>query len=186
MILTRDAQLANRIRALRNQGRYPSSDWLQHAEIGYNYRLSELACALGIVQLRRLPEILAKRKEVAKRYDELLAGIGEIERPPLHFPNRTISWFVYVIRLAANFHAETRDSILAALQSNGIRCARYFAPIHQQPAYSNHPNIANTHLPLTESIAQRTIALPFYNRLTTSETEDVVNSLSRAIAQHRL
>ena len=185
MILTRNAKLANRMRALRNQGRHPSSDWFQHAEIGYNYRLSELACALGIVQLRRLTEILAQRAEVARKYDELLADIGEIERPKLHLPNRTISWFVYVIRFAGHLPAGTRDSILEALQRDGIGCARYFAPIHKQPAYAQHPSTANTHLPLTESIAQRTIALPFYNRLTTTDAEHVVSSLQREIALHR-
>lgn len=185
MILTRDAQLADRMRALRNQGRYPSSDWLQHAEIGYNYRISELACALGIVQLRRLTEILARRNEVAQRYDKLLADIDEIERPPLHLPNRTISWFVYVIRLAANLPASKRNSIIAALQDNGIGCTRYFAPIHQQPAYAQHPSAQAARLPVTESIAQRTIALPFYNRFTASDAQRVARSLQQAIALHR-
>ena len=185
MILTRNAKLANRMRALRNQGRHSSSDWFQHAEIGYNYRLSELACTLGIVQLRRLSEILAQRAEVARKYDELLADIGEIERPKLHLPNRTISWFVYVIRVAGHLPAGSRDSILEALQRDGIGCARYFAPIHKQTAYAQHPSTANTHLPLTESIAQRTIVLPFYNRLTTTDAEHVVSSLQREIALHR-
>jgi perosamine synthetase len=185
MILTRDAQLSSRMRALRNQGRYPSSDWLQHAEIGYNYRLSELACSLGIVQLHRLPEILAKRAAVAQKYDELLAGIDEIQRPPLHLPNRTISWFVYVIRASNQLPLKTREHILEALQGSGIGCARYFAPIHQQPAYAQHPSAQAAYLPITQSVAQRTIAVPFYNRLTTSDAEDVVNSLRQAMAQHR-
>ena len=185
MILTRDAQLASRMRALRNQGRYPSSDWLQHADIGYNYRISELACALGIVQLHRLPEILARRNEVAQKYDELLAGIGEIERPPLHFPDRTISWFVYVVRLAEHLPPGARDEALTFLHHEGIGCARYFAPIHQQPAYAQHPSTHAALLTVTESVAQRTIALPFYNRLTASDEEQVATSLRRATAPHR-
>jgi len=180
MILTRDAQLASRMRALRNQGRYPG--WLQHAEIGYNYRLSELACALGIVQLRRLDEILAQRAQVARTYDDLLANITVIERPPLHLPNRTISWFVYVIRMANHLPPNARDTVLEALQRQGIGCARYFAPIHQQPAYAQHPSVRNAHLPVTESVAQRTLALPFHNRLTSSDASHVASALLSSLS----
>jgi len=180
MILTRDAQVAGRMRALRNQGRYPTADWLQHTEVGYNYRLSELACALGIVQLRRLPEILLRRADVAQRYDQLLAEIPAIERPALQLPDRTISWFVYVIRMANHLPPNARDTVLETLQSAGIGCARYFAPIHQQPAYAQHPSALSAHLPETETVAQRTLALPFYNRLTPSDAKEVAHALRSA------
>lgn len=185
-VLTRDAVLAARIRALRNQGRYPSRlpnpEWLQHAEVGYNYRLSEIACALGIVQLRRLPEILAQRAAVARSYDALLAGIDGIERPVLQLPMRSISWFVYVIRLADHLPNGARDHVLQSLQRVGIGCGRYFAPIHLQPAYANVPSAPNARLPITEAIAQRTLALPFFNRLSLEEREKVVEVLASAVA----
>jgi perosamine synthetase len=181
-VLTRDQGLADRMRALRNQGRYVSSDWLQHAELGYNYRLSEMACALGIVQLSRLAEILAQRAEVAARYDELLQDIAGIERPALAFPSRTVSWFVYVIRIADNALPGTRDHVLAALQSKGIGCARYFAPIHLQPAYAQVASAQVANLPVTESIAQRTIALPFFNRMTSAQQIEVVKVLRSALS----
>jgi len=187
MILTRDAQLASRMRAMRNQGRYPTSDWLQHAEVGYNYRLSELACALGIVQLRRLPEILATRSEVARRYDDLLANLAGIDRPPLDFSNRTVSWFVYVVRLRDSLAENASSEVLEALQRNGIGCARYFAPIHEQPAYARHPSARRVRLPITESMAQRTIALPFYNRLKPKDSArvaDALRSCLSTISQH--
>jgi len=184
-VLTHDSHLAARIRALRNQGRYPTGDWLQHAELGYNYRLSEMACALGIVQLNRLPAILAQRAEVARRYDDSLSPIEGIVRPPLHLPSRTISWFVYVIRLAESFSFSERDNILESLQQHGIGCARYFAPIHRQPAYAQFPGALQAHLPVTEAIAQRTLALPFFNRLSLADTEEVVAALMSAIAQLR-
>jgi perosamine synthetase len=185
MILTRDPQLAGRVRALRNQGRYPSSNWLQHQEIGYNYRLSELACALGIVQLQRLPEILAQRALVAQTYDQLLANMPDFERPPLHLPNRTISWFVYVVRMAKHLPPNTRDTVLAALESAGIGCARYFAPIHRQPAYAQHPSARNINLPVTEDIAVRTLALPFYNRLTPADAKKIMRNLRGAATAGR-
>lgn len=181
-VLARDAQSANRIRALRNQGRYPSADWFQHAEIGYNYRLSEMACALGVVQLNRLPAILAQRADVARRYDELLAPIESILRPPLHLSSRNISWFVYVVRLAEQFPISARDEIVASLQRQGIGCARYFAPIHLQPAYAQFPGARQARLPVTESIAQRTLALPFFNRLSPADAGEVVDALAVAIA----
>lgn len=180
-VLARDSHLAGRIRALRNQGRYPSGDWLQHAEIGYNYRLSEMACALGLVQLGRLPTILAQRAEVARRYDELLAPIESILRPPLHLTSRNISWFVYVVRLAEYFSMSARDKILESLQRQGIGCARYFAPIHQQPAYSQFPSAQQAHLPVTEAIAQRTLALPFFNRLSLADASEVVDAIADTI-----
>jgi perosamine synthetase len=181
-VLARSSQLAGRIRALRNQGRYPSSGWLQHAEIGYNYRLSEMACALGLAQLSRLPTILAQRAEVARRYDALLAPIKSILRSPLHLPSRNISWFVYVVRLAEQFSISARDKILESLQRQGIGCARYFAPIHLQPAYAQSPCSRQAHLPVTEAIAQRTLALPFFNRLSDADASQVVDALADAIA----
>ena len=184
-VLVRDTQLAGRIRALRNQGRYPSGDWLQHAEIGYNYRLSEMACALGLTQLRRLPEILARRAEVARNYDALLAPLernDRIVRPRLHLPLRQISWFVYVIQLAERFSVDDRDRVMESLQLQSIGCARYFAPIHLQPAYSETPSAMQAKLPVTESIAQRTLALPFFNRLSQVNAKDVVGALEQALA----
>ena len=180
-VLTRDPRLASRIRALRNQGRYPTGDWLQHAEIGYNYRLSEMACALGLVQLDRLTSILAMRAEVARTYDALLAPVADLICPPLHRPTRSISWFVYVVRLAEHLPSDARDNILASLNAQGIGCARYFAPIHLQPAYADLPCARQAHLPVTESIATRTLALPFFNRLTAADAEEVAIALRSAI-----
>ncbi len=181
MILCRDNQLAQRMRALRNQGRYPGNHWLQHQELGYNYRLSEIACALGIVQLTRLESILAQRATVAARYNSLLANIPDIECPPLQLPHRTISWFVYVVQLAETLPADTRDHVLRLLQNAGIGCGRYFAPIHQQPAYQHHPSTQTAHLPITESIAARTLALPFYNSLSSTDAAEVTQALMQAI-----
>ncbi len=182
-ILTRDSQLADRMRALRNQGRYPSGDWLQHAELGYNYRLSEMACALGIVQLSRLDQILVERQSVAERYDKLLVLNPLIERPPLQIKHRTISWFVYVLRLSSSLPIGTRDILLDIMIKQGIACARYFAPIHLQPAYQSLHQAQHAILPVTESISQRTLALPFFNRLSEDDAESVVSSLTSAIAE---
>jgi perosamine synthetase len=182
-VLTRDPNHAARLRSLRNQGR-SGADWLDHAEPGYNYRLSELACALGRVQLSRIEEILAMRRAVAKRYHVLLTdqAIPGLEIPPLAFPSRTISWFVYVVRLPA--HVD-RDRVQAALAACGIATGRYFAPIHLQPAWRAHPSARAAALPITESIALRTLALPFFNRITATQQDQVSDTLNEAILSSR-
>jgi len=177
-VLARDSVHATRLRSLRNQGRSASGEWLDLVETGYNYRLSELACALGRVQLSRITEMLALRRAAAGRYDALLREIPALERPPLTLPECTISWFVYVVRLPK---AVDRDAVQAALAERGIASGRYFAPIHLQPAWSKHSGGSAASLPITESIAQRTLALPFFNHITLSQQEEVAAALEAAI-----
>lgn len=184
-VLCRDPAHAKRLRSLRNQGRKcdresaaaDGGDWLDHVEIGYNYRLSELACALGRVQLSRLDRILALRQAAAKRYDDLLADIRGLERPALELPKRIVSWFVYVVRLPP--HAN-RDRVQSLLARRGIATGRYFPPIHLQPAWRAHLSLALS-LPLTEAIARRVLALPFYNRIAEGQQEEVAEALRGAI-----
>ena len=181
-VLVRDPAHAIRLRSLRNQGRQPSSDWLDHAEVGYNYRLSELACALGRVQLNRIGEMLALRQGAAERYDALLNGIPGLEPPPLTLPQRAISWFVYVVRVPEGVD---RNRVQATLASRGIATGRYFAPIHLQPAWRAQPCARAATLPVTEAIARRTLALPFFNRISSSQLEEVAVALREAIGFER-
>lgn len=180
-VLVRNVDQAARLRSLRNQGRAPGGDWLDHRDFGYNYRLAETSCALGRVQLRRLPEILSMREAVAQRYDSLLDGIAEIEPPPLTLTGIRISWFVYVVRL---IDGVDRERVQKVLTSEGIATGRYFPPIHLQPAWHARLRAEESeapHLPVTESIARRTLALPFFNRISPDQQEKVVQALSRAI-----
>jgi perosamine synthetase len=179
MVVTHDASLANRIRALRNQGRYPSDDWFQHTELGYNYRISEINCVLGLRQLQRIESILQQRERVARAYNQHLANHPQILLPPTDLPHRRISWFVYVIRLAKSFTRHHRDNILQQLTASGIECGRYFAPIHLQPAYTSWR--ISSALPITEQVADRTIALPFFNRLTESQIQQVCDTLTNLL-----
>lgn len=181
MVVTRQPELATHIRALRNQGRYDSADWLQHAELGYNYRLSEINCALGLAQLKRIEPILQQREKVARRYQQALADINELVLPATEIPDIRISWFVYVVRLNSDYTGIDRDSIVTALTGAGIGCARYFAPIHLQPSYAAWRNSAV--LPVTEAQASRTIALPFFNRITEEDIAQVGNALCTTLLQ---
>jgi perosamine synthetase len=179
-VLAHDPTHDARLRSLRNQGRSSAAEWLDHAEPGYNYRLSEMACALGRVQLGRIDEMLALRQTAAHRYDKLLRAIAipGLEIPPLTLPRRKISWFVYVVRLP---ESADRDRVQAALACRRIATGRYFAPIHLQPAWRNHLSASSASLPITESIARRTLALPFFNRISAGQQEEVVGALQNAL-----
>ncbi|MGD0630858.1 MAG: DegT/DnrJ/EryC1/StrS family aminotransferase [Terracidiphilus sp.] len=182
-VLAHDPNHAARLRSLRNQGRL-GSDWLDHAEPGYNYRLSDLACALGRVQLSRIGEILELRHTAAERYNALLTQIAipSLEPPPLALPALNPSWFVYVVRLPQDVD---RDRVQAALAVRGIATGRYFAPIHLQPAWRAHPSAAGANLPITESISRRTLALPFFNRITAAQQQRVAAALEEAVLSFR-
>jgi len=179
MVVTRQPELAERIRALRNQGRYDSTDWLQHSEVGYNYRLSEINCALGLAQLQRIESILQQREKAARQYQHALAEVSGLVLPAIDVPNTRISWFVYVVRLDASLTEADRDSIAATLTNAGIGCGRYFAPIHLQPSYTAWRNPAT--LPVTEAESSRTIALPFFNRITEDGIAQVSGTLRTAL-----
>lgn len=173
-ILAKSASHAARLRSLRNQGR-TGTEWLDHSEPGYNYRLSDIACALGCVQLSRLNEMLALRQAAAENYLALLADKPGIELPPSCLPERTISWFVFVVRLADE---ATRNHAQVSLASQGIAAGRYFAPIHLQPAWRSHSQ-ARVSLPVTEQLAPRMLALPLFNRITRQQQIEVVKALAQ-------
>jgi perosamine synthetase len=179
MVVTAHPELASQIRALRNQGRYESSDWFQHEELGYNYRLSEVQCALGIVQMRRIGEILKMREAAARGYGRRLRSLtAGLLLPSLALPRRRISWFVYVVRLAGPASAECRDAVLARLAERGIGCGRYFAPIHRQRSYIL---CKTAPLAVTDEEAQRTLALPFFNCITDAQIDYVCEALEEAL-----
>jgi perosamine synthetase len=104
--------------------------------------------------------------------------------PQIELPSRSLSWFVYVVRLADHYHFGVRDRVMASLNAQGIGCARYFAPIHLQPAYERVPSARQAILPVTELVAHRTLALPFFNRISPREINHVASTLAIALAEH--
>jgi len=185
MVVTDDANLAETIRALRNQGRKETDGWSDHRLLGYNYRLSELHCALGLSQMRRLDEILHCRRDRALRYSQELRSIPEVIGPPLELPGGRVSWFAFVIQLNDEFTQTDRDFIHAQMRKRGIECGRYFAPIHRQPLYAGFAPQADRDLPVTEHTAARTLALPFFTRLTDQQIAEVCDALREAIGMVR-
>ena len=180
MIVTDDEPLADLCVSMRNQGRDPGAGWLAHARLGYNYRLSDINCALGLSQLARLPAFIDARARVAERYLDALAALDELVLPAPYTDGR-VSWFVFVVRLADRFTQEQRDAVLSDLTDQGIGCSNYFTPVHLQPFYADL-GYRPGDFPVCEKVAARTIALPFYNRLTEADQDVVVECLKSALA----
>jgi perosamine synthetase len=174
MVVTRDSQMADTIRALRNQGRMAADGWLDHRLLGYNYRLSEMNCALGLEQMKRIDDILDRREAIAIQYSEELQGLPAVMLPPLKIKAGRLCWFVYVIRV------ENRDAIMGQLTEKGIGCARYFAPLHLQPLFAPYENPRDD-LKITEQVARQTLALPFFNALTKEQIHEVCCALGSAV-----
>lgn len=180
VIVTDDEAMADLCRSLRNQGRSTGGGWLEHERLGYNYRLSDINCALGIAQLERLDELLSKRERVAQLYNERLQKIERIEVLCTSVDAKR-SWFVYVIRLTDGFTKDDRDNLLKELRKNGIECSNYFGPIHLQPFYQRMFGYRQGDFPVTEQVAARTIALPFFGALTVQEIDYVCNQLHKMV-----
>ncbi|MBA7676687.1 GDP-perosamine synthase [subsurface metagenome] len=184
MILTDDDDLADMCVSLRNQGRGKGSAWLSHERLGYNFRLSDINCVLGIVQLSRIDEIKAKRKQVAKWYQQMLADDDRLI-VPTEPAGCDMSWFVFVVRLACTeqgrsadrFTLQQRNEILKAMKAQGIQVANYFSPVHLQPFMVEKYGYKMGDFPATESVCQSTVALPFYNNLTKDEVAIVCKTL---------
>ncbi len=183
MIMTNNDGLADMCLSLRNQGRGKAGGWLEHERLGYNYRLSDINCALGIVQLSRIEEIKAKRKQVAKWYQEMLNGDGRLV-VPTEPDGCDISWFVFVVRLAEEFTVQQRDRVLQDMKDRGIQVGNYFPPVHLQPFMVERFGYKKGDFPITESVCERTIALPFYNNLTKDEVAIVCKTLKEVLDEN--
>ncbi len=185
VVVTDDDDLARAVRSLRNQGRGEGSAWLAHERLGWNYRIPDILCALGIVQLSRLEEFVAARQRLFELYGGHLAGIEEIVPPAPPAPGQRVSWFVYVVTLREGQTRARRDAVLEALTRRGIGCRNYFVPIHLQPFYRERFGFREGMFPVTESVAERTIALPFFNALTEAQVARVATALREALEETR-
>ncbi|MHC4990693.1 MAG: DegT/DnrJ/EryC1/StrS family aminotransferase, partial [Planctomycetota bacterium] len=174
VIVTDDERIANLCRSLRNQGRAvpgdtPTDDddiesaelgsWLAHELLGYNYRLSELHAALGVVQMRRIDQLIEERQRVAECYTRRLGGNPDLILPTVE-PNILMSWFVYVVRLTDRFTLDDRDYIIEGLRRHDVGSTNYFPPVPLQPYYARKYGHRPGDFPATESVSHRTVALP--------------------------
>jgi len=178
MVVTDDSEAAELIRSLRNQGRAPGDTWLQHTYLGYNYRLDEMSAALGLSQIQRLDELVAKRDDVAQMYSERLQEIPQIEIPCIAPSTTKMSWFVYVIRVKKGI---SRDKLADSLDDAGIPVRPYFLPIHLQPYMVERFGFQPGDFPVTEDLGSRSLALPFSGLMTADQVDLVCSKLEACI-----
>jgi perosamine synthetase len=179
ILVTNDGEIAGLARSMRNQGRGEMGAWLAHERLGYNYRMDEMSAALGVSQFRRLETFLEKRARVAQLYTERIELLDRV-RPPVVRPHVRMSWFVYVVTLDKGL---TRDTVMKAMAEMDIPTRGYFAPIHTQPYIRKRFGDLRDLLPITESIAERTMALPFHNNIDEATVDLVCDCLRRAISE---
>ena len=182
MILTDNEQWADICVSLRNQGRGLSGQWLSHERLGYNYRLSDIQCALGLIQLSRLQELNAKRAQVAKWYRKRLQQDERLILPQAPKDSQT-SWFVFVVRLQTGFSRKERDHLLGKLLQSGIQVGNYFPPVHLQPVMVKQFGYQAGDYPTAESVGDRTIALPFHTHLTEANIDFICETLASSLDQ---
>jgi perosamine synthetase len=166
------------IRSLRNQGRPEPGGWLEHVRLGFNYRLSDVAAALGIGQLERLGEILARRSEAAARYTALLGAVDGLELPTADDADHRRSWFVYVVLFP---DSATRERAIAAFEREGIGYNRYLPSIHLQPYMRERFGFEEGLCPVAEDVSSRSLALPFFTGIEAAAQERVVEVLASVL-----
>jgi perosamine synthetase len=164
---------------MRNQGRADGGGWLDHARLGYNYRIDDISAALGIGQLEKLDTILALRQRAAKRYAELLAGVEGLAVPLQDDSDHVRSWFVYVVTLARGID---RERVIAELDRQGIATSRYLPSIHLQAYMRERYGFSEGLCPVSEDLSQRTLALPFFTAIEAEDQERVAEALAAALA----
>jgi perosamine synthetase len=178
-VVCTDMATKERIDSERNQGRAPDMGWLDHDRLGFNYRLDDLSCALGVAQLERLDELLAGRARAAALYSEALADVDGLDLPcPDEGGNRR-SWFVYVVQLPREID---RDTAVLALRERGVDSKPYLPAIHLLSFYRRRFGHREGEFPVCEDVARRSLALPFYPELTDGQIERVVGALREVLA----
>jgi dTDP-4-amino-4,6-dideoxygalactose transaminase len=182
MIVTDDERCAAICASLRNQGRDIFDAWLSHARLGYNYRLNELACALGLAQLSRLDDMLAKRARVASWYQQRLQDVDRLRLPTAAVSTTRLSWFVYVVRFDS---LAERTFVMNALAERGIPSRPYFTPIHLQPFYVEAFGYRRGDFPIAEALGDTCLALPFSSVMSEDQVDCVCEELT-AVLEHEI
>jgi perosamine synthetase len=178
MVTLADPALKERIDSERNQGRAPDMDWLDHDRLGFNYRLSDIACALGSAQLARLDQMLADRARVAALYRQALAGIEELALPCEDAGGNRRGWFVFVVQLPCGID---RDDTVRALAAAGIQSKPYLPAIHLMSFYRERFGHREGEFPVCEDVAARSLALPFFPQMSEGQVARVAEQLGAVL-----
>jgi perosamine synthetase len=175
-----DAATKERIDSERNQGRAPDMGWLDHDRLGFNYRLTDIASAIGLVQLQRLDGMLADRARVAGWYREALAGIEGLGLPCADADGDRRGWFVFVVQVPSG---RDRDEVIHALRAHGVQSKPYLPAIHLMSFYRERFGHREGEFPVCEDVAARSVALPFFPAMTEGQVQRVAAALTEAVGQ---
>jgi perosamine synthetase len=178
IIVADDPKLKERFDSERNQGRAPNMDWLDHDRLGFNYRLSDIASALGLAQLQRLDSLLAGRERVAALYGEALPAIPDITLPCEDSGQAKRGWFVYVIQLPRGVD---RDAVVTQLGARGVAAKPYFPAIHLMSYYRETFGFRRGQFPICEDVADRSIAIPFFPQMTEGQVARVTDEITAVL-----
>jgi perosamine synthetase len=178
MIVPSDPGVAARLRSERNQGRAVDMGWLDHGGIGFNYRLSDLAAALGVAQIEKLDTMLADRARVASLYEAGLARIEGLRLPAAGRGEEVRSWFVYAVQLP---EGADRDATIARLAERGVASKAYLPCIHLFP-HLRELGYREGQFPVAEAASARSLALPFFPSLGEAGVARVCEALAQSLA----
>ena len=182
MVTMASSAFKERMDSERNQGRAPNMDWLDHDRLGFNYRLSDIACALGLAQLERLEELLTARATVAGLYREALANIEELELPHPDQGAARRGWFVYVVQLPRGVD---RDETIRALGQRRVPSKPYFPAVHLMSFYRERFGHREGEFPVCEDVAARSIALPFFPEMSEGQVAMVADAVREVLSVPR-
>jgi perosamine synthetase len=179
MIIPSSPETGARLRSERNQGRAADMGWLEHEGLGFNYRLSDLAAALGVAQVERLDSLLEQRAAVASLYERRLSELEGVEVPLASRGKERRSWFVYVVRLDDEID---RDATIAHLAGRGIAGKAYLPCIHLFP-HLRELGYSEGQFPVAEAAAAHSLALPFFPAMSEAQVDRVCQELAAALGQ---
>ena len=185
-ITTDDEDLAHRLRLFRNHGittdhrqRAASGSWFyEMVDLGYNYRLSDLHCALGLAQVRRLDEFTQRRQAIARLYDQALVDRPGVE-PLTLGPGRSHAYHLYVVQLTGD--PPNRGAVFDHLRSAGIGANVHYIPVHLHPYYRQHLGTGPGLCPVTEEAYERILSLPIFPTMEDEEVDRVVAALDEVL-----
>jgi len=188
VITTNDAELARRMRLFRNHGittdhrqREARGSWFyEMTELGYNYRLTDIQCALGTSQVARLPGWLKRRREIAALYDRLLVELPEV-RPLGTTPGALHAYHLYVVRLDLTRFSVGRPEIFAALRAEGIGVNVHYVPVYMHPFYRSRFGTGPGLCPNAEQAYEEILSLPMFPAMTDTDVQDVVDALCKVV-----
>jgi perosamine synthetase len=178
MLALGSAEHKTRVDSERNQGRAPDMGWLDHDRLGFNYRLTDLQCALGLAQLERLDGMLAARARVASWYRSALGGIEGLQLPCEDEGGDVRGWFVFVVQLPRGMD---RDSAIVGLRERGVQSKPYLPAIHLMSFYRERFGHRPGEFPVCEDVAARSVALPFFPAMTEGQVARVAEALTQVL-----